>query len=322
MKLLLCGDTMLGRGVGKAIERNGPGYPLGKIAAFMKDADLCIVNLECAITSSKSIWGGESKAFYFGAPTDAAKALRMAGVDLVNLANNHVLDFGVNGLEDTLRCLDETGIGHAGAGMSIADASRPALIDRGGMKFGMAAFCDHQPDFAAGSNNPGINYLDLFDEKMSLEMFREGLGKMGKVDWPVLSLHWGPNMVHRPSRKFIRLAHGAIEMGYRIVYGHSAHVFHGVELYRGMPIFYSCGDIVDDYYVDREFANDCQLLFELELSEENVQKLVIHPVRIENCRTVWATGERKSFVLKRFASLCSEFGTQVLGDAVSLSRRS
>ncbi len=322
MKLLFCGDTMLGRGVGKAMEKHGHGYPLGKISPFTKDADLCIVNLECAITSSKSIWGGEPKAFYFGAPVGAAKSLRMAGVDLVNLANNHVLDFGVDGLEDTLRCLDEAGIRHAGAGKNMHDASCPALLERCGMKFGMAAFCDHQADFAAGPDNPGINYLDLFDEKRAIEKFRKGLEAMGKVDWPILSLHWGPNMVHRPSRKFVGLAHGAIEMGYKIVYGHSAHVFHGVELYRDRPIFYSCGDLVDDYYVDREFANDCQIAFELELSEESVQKLVVHPVHIENCRAVWASGDTKSFVLKRFASLCSEFGTQVLDDAVSLSRRS
>ena len=320
MKLLFCGDTMLGRGVGKALEKQGSGYPLGKIAPLMKGADLCVVNLECAITSSKSAWSGEPKAFYFGAPKDAAQALRLAGIDLVNLANNHVLDFGVDGLEDTLRILDENGIAHAGAGKNIRDAARCVLLDRCGMRFGMTSFCDHQADFAAGPNNPGINYLDLHDEERALETFREGLEEMGQVDWPILSLHWGPNRVHRPSRKFVRLAHGAIDMGYGIVYGHSAHVFHGVELYRGRPIFYSCGDLVDDYYVDGEFANDCQIVFDLELSAEGLQKLVIHPVHIENCRTVWAAGNAKSFVLQRFASLCSELGTQVLDDEVNLSR--
>lgn len=320
VKVILSGDTMLGRGVGEAIDMHGPDYPLGKIASFMKNADLCMTNLECAVTHSKALWGGEPKAFYFGAPPKAAETLANAGVDLVNLANNHILDFGVRGLEDTLKLLEEKGIAHAGAGKSIADAAKPALIDRSGLRFGVAAYCDHQEDFSAGPGIPGINYQSLFDEKAALSKFRQGLEEMGEVEWPILSLHWGPNLVHRPSGKFVGLAHGAIEMGYKIVYGHSAHVFHGVELYRGMPIFYSCGNLVDDYYVDRKFRNDCQLLFELELSEERLQKLIFHPVHIEKCRASFASGEEKTFVAERFATLCSEFGTSVLGMEVSLSR--
>ncbi len=315
LKFVLGGDAMLGRNVGQWIKRFGPDYPLGKISGIMKQADLVMVNLECAITSSNTLWKGEPKAFYFGAPVEAVDTLVMAGVDVVNLANNHVLDFDYKGLDDTLKLLSQAGIIHAGAGKSSRKASNPAFFERKGIRFGMVAYCDHQEDFAAGQETSGINYIDLSEEEAVLSRFRMDLKRIGKVEWPILSIHWGPNMVHRPSACFTRLARRAIDMGYAMIYGHSAHVFHGVELYKGHPILYSCGDLVDDYYVDPQFGNDRQLLFELQLSGVRLERIRLHPVFIENCRTIPAEGKRRKYIIERIAFLCGEMGTQVLTDA-------
>lgn len=92
VRLILCGDLMLGRLVNKAIFKYGPGYPLGKVSDTLKKADLTLVNLESAITSSTSKWPGEPKAFYFGAAPEAIESLLQAGIDGVSLANNHTLD--------------------------------------------------------------------------------------------------------------------------------------------------------------------------------------------------------------------------------------
>jgi poly-gamma-glutamate capsule biosynthesis protein CapA/YwtB (metallophosphatase superfamily) len=232
VSLMLGGDVMLGRSVGQHIRLYGPHYPLGGIADLMHQADVVIVNLECAITSSSQQWSGAPKAFYFGAPPDAVQALLDAGVGGVSLANNHILDFDVAGLFDTLNTLREHGIGCVGAGADSDKACAPLFFEHGGIKFGMVAFCDHQADFAAGGHRPGIAYLDLTDEAAALEQLRVGLLriKKGNADWPILSLHWGPNRANRPARHFIDLAHAAIEMGYRILFGHSAHVVHGVRL--------------------------------------------------------------------------------------------
>lgn len=313
IRVVFGGDVMLGRLVKDEIIERGPQYPLGPIAPYLREADLTIVNLECAITDRRTVWEGPPKAFYFGAPSAAATSLVDAGVDVVSLANNHSLDFGREGLLDTLRVLHECGIAVAGAGRTLDEALVPAVVERRGIRFGMVAFCDHQEDFAAGPDVPGMAFLDLNDEASSCKRVQEGLDRMREagVEWPILSLHWGPNMVWRPSPRFVRLAHAAIDMGYAALFGHSAHVFHGIEVYKGRPILYSTGDLVDDYAVDPEFENDSQLLFEVSLRRRDLQEIALRPVLIEHCRASFAVGRRFERIAHRAETLCAEMGTAV-----------
>jgi poly-gamma-glutamate capsule biosynthesis protein CapA/YwtB (metallophosphatase superfamily) len=320
VRVMFGGDVMLGRIVKEHILRDGAGYPLGAVAPLMRGADLTIVNLECAITASLERWHGEEKAFYFGAPPQAVEALTDAGVDLVSLANNHALDFGIGGMRDTLALLRRHGIGHAGAGENLAEARAATLAVRRGIRFGMAAFCDHQADFAARTDSPGIAYLDPDDESSAVAVLREALEPLSaaQVDWPILSLHWGPNMVFRPSPARRRLAHAAIDMGWKIVFGHSAHVFQGIEFHRGCPILYAAGDLVDDYRIDPDFHNDRQLLFEMTLDRERLHRIALHPVRIKDCRVEPATGEALHNIESWMRALCQEMGTTVRQDAQGL----
>lgn len=313
LRLLLGGDLMLGRLVARAIERYGSGYPLGPIAGLMRGADLAIVNLECAITAGMAQWGSVPKAFYFGAPPQAALTLAGAGIDIASLANNHSLDFGVEGLHDTIAALDRQGIAHAGAGADLSTALAPALADCGGLRFGMAAFCDHQRDFAAGPGQAGIAWLDLTDETKALEALDRALAPLraARVDWPILSLHWGPNMCWRPSAAFRRLALAAVNMGWKIVFGHGAHVFQGIEVRDGCPILYAAGDLVDDYYVDPAFRNDHQLLFELELDGASLRRILLHPVFIARCRTSPADPAQAAWIGGQMGALCRELGTRL-----------
>lgn len=311
LRLVLGGDAMLGRMVAGAIRRFGPEYPLGGIAGLMRQADLAIVNLECALTGSMQHWSGAPKAFYFGAPPEAALSLADAGVRLASLANNHLLDYDVQGLRDTIAALDRHGIDHAGAGADLPGALSPAIVECKGIRIGMAAFCDHQRDFAASADRPGIAWLDLTHEHRALDAFDQALARLhaAHVEWPILSLHWGPNMVWRPSPAFRRLAHAAVEMGWKIVFGHSAHVFQGIELYKGCPILYAAGDLVDDYYVDPRFRNDHQLLFELELEGDTLRRILLHPLFIDRCRTGHASAAQAEWIGRQMGALCRELGT-------------
>lgn len=316
VQLVAGGDVMLGRGVRQAILRHGPDYPLAPVAGLMRGAELALVNLECALTASTTRWDGVPKGFYFGAPPAAIGTLTNAGVDLVSLANNHALDFGVAGLRDTLRALHGAGIDAAGAGSMLAAARAVVVLDRGPVRFGMAAFCNHQADFAAQPGRAGIAYIDLDDEPAALALLRAALAALRRraVDWPILSLHWGPNMVARPSPQFRRLAHAAVGMGWKMVFGHSAHVFQGIEIADGCPILYAAGDLVDDYQVDRVLRNDHQLLFELELTRERLRRLTLHPVLIDACQAQFARGEDFRWIAHRMTTLCAEFGTRVHQD--------
>jgi poly-gamma-glutamate synthesis protein (capsule biosynthesis protein) len=313
LRLVFGGDVMLGRLVKDAMLRDGADAPLGAIASRLRGADLAIANLECAITTHPERWPGEPKAFYFGAAPVAARALRDAGIKLVSLANNHILDYGVPGLLDTLSLLDAHGIAHAGAGPDLDTALRPAVVERRGQRIGMAAFCDHQADFAAGAGLPGMAWLDLGDEAAALDAFARALAPLRAAGcgWTILSLHWGPNMVWRPAPHHVRLAHAAVEMGWKIVFGHSAHVFHGVERYRGGVILYAAGDLVDDYRVEPEFRNDHQLLFELELGDEGLERMLLHPLFIRRCRVGPADAAQRAWIVKQMGMLCRELGTAV-----------
>ncbi len=313
-RLMFGGDVMLGRNVAVFVEEAGPAYPLEPVAKLFRAADLAIVNLECAITESTATWPGAPKAFYFGAPPAATKTLLSAGIDLVNLANNHALDFGTSGLLDTMTHLQAAGLGWAGAGANLADALAPAFAERGDLRFAMAAYCNHQQDFAAARARPGIAWLDLDDEPAAIAAFAQSLDAMqaaAPVDWPILSLHWGPNFAVAPSPRLQRLARAAIDLGYGIVYGHSAHHFQGIEVYRGRPILYSTGDVVDDYMVDSNFRNDLQLLFELELAQDRLQALRLHPVRINQCQARPAISADLDFIVARITSMCAPFGTRI-----------
>jgi poly-gamma-glutamate synthesis protein (capsule biosynthesis protein) len=320
LRLVVGGDAMLGRLAGEALLREGADYPLGAIAPLLRGADLAIANLECAICEPAEHWHGAPKAFYFRAPPLAGQALRDAGIGLVSLANNHILDYDVQGLLDTLRILDAQGIAHAGAGTDLAAALAPAIVERQGVRIGMAAFCDHQDDFAATEAHPGMAWLALHDETAAIDAFARALAPLRAegVRWPILSLHWGPNMVSEPSARQRRLARAAIEVGWKIVYGHSAHVFQSVELYEGCPILYAAGDLVDDYAVDPAFRNDHQLLFTLELGEDALERIVMHPLFIRRCRVFRAHSAQRGWIFEQMRGLCEALGTGVRIDGETL----
>jgi poly-gamma-glutamate synthesis protein (capsule biosynthesis protein) len=326
LRLVFGGDVMLGRLVKEAMLRDGVDAPLGAVAALLHGADLAIANLECAITGHHERWPGAPKAYYFGAAPEAAQALRDAGIKLVSLANNHILDYGVPGLLDTLSLLDAHGIAHAGAGPDLDAALRPAIVERRGLRIGMTAFCDHQADFAAGAGRPGMACLDLRDEAAAIDAFALALAPLRAAGcgWTILSLHWGPNMVSRPAPQLRRLAHAAIEQGWKIVFGHSAHVFHGVELVRGGGvILYAAGDLVDDYRVEPGFRNDHQLLFELELGDGGLERMRLHPLFIRRCRVGPADAAQRAWIFEQMGILCRELGTEarVEGDVMTILPR-
>src|ERR671919_2032938 len=117
MKLGLAGDTMLGRKVAGAIAEKGPASLVGEdVVGIAREADLLVLNLECCISDRGERWPDPAKPFFFRAPPAAVDLLNHLGVDCVTLANNHALDFGDEGLEDTLAHLDAAGNAHVGAG--------------------------------------------------------------------------------------------------------------------------------------------------------------------------------------------------------------
>lgn len=225
--LALAGDTMLGRGVAEVLDRRPPRALFDEaVVAAVREADLCVLNLECCISTRGRPWPDPRKPFYFRAPPAAVEALVSLGVDAVTLANNHALDFGEEALLDTLGHLEEAGIAHVGAGPDLAAARAPVVLTAPtGPRLGVVGFTDHPADFAAAEDRPGTAHVDL--EGGLPGWVREVVD--GVVAEAVLvTPHWGPNMTASPVPRVRGAATDLAGTRATLVAGHSAHVFHGV----------------------------------------------------------------------------------------------
>jgi poly-gamma-glutamate capsule biosynthesis protein CapA/YwtB (metallophosphatase superfamily) len=140
MRLALAGDTMLGRGVADALSSDPTALVADRIASLMRECDLCILNLECCISTRRRRWPAPEKPFFFRAPPRAVELLVHLGVDCVTLANNHALDYGEEALLDTFDHLRAAGIAWVGAGVDIEAARAPRLLDAGGTRLAIVAF--------------------------------------------------------------------------------------------------------------------------------------------------------------------------------------
>ncbi len=125
----------------------------------------------------------------------------------------------------------------------------------------------------------------------------------------IFSNHWGPNMVERPNDLFRRFARAVIDRGADVYYGHSAHVFQGVEIYRNKPILYDTGDFIDDYAVDPRLRNDRSFLFRVSVEKGEFGRLELLPVALSYARVDLATGNEREAILGRMERLSIEMGT-------------
>jgi len=306
--LALTGDVMLGRGVNEKLRVARPEEPWGDLLPLLDSADLRIINLECAITEHRQPWSRTPKVFHFRADPRALEVLEAAHIDACSLANNHTLDFEEWGLLDTLAHLEAAGIRYAGAGRDGREAARPALLEGG---VALVAFTDNEPPFAAGPGKPGTNYLPVSVEPEVLHQVREAIGAAREAGarTVVFSNHWGPNMVERPREVFRRFARAVVDLGADVYYGHSAHVFQGVEVYRGKPILYDTGDFIDDYAVDPRLRNDRSFLFRVSVEDGALERLELFPVILPYARVELARGTEREAILDRMVSLSAELGT-------------
>jgi poly-gamma-glutamate capsule biosynthesis protein CapA/YwtB (metallophosphatase superfamily) len=320
MRLALVGDVMLGRYVNETLQRQPPEYPWGDTLPILQAADARLLNLECALADGGEPWTQTPKVFHFRSDAKNIAVLRAAEINMVSLANNHTLDYGYEALDETLRTLDEDDIERAGAGRDLNEARRPALIAAGDITVGILAFTDNEPSWAATPEQGGVHYVpvDLRDARAQ-ELLAAISDAKELVRALIVSAHWGPNWGYRPPQEHIPFAHALIEAGADVVFGHSGHVFRGVEFYRGRPILYCAGDFVDDYAVDREERNDESAIFMLEWKAGATRAVRVYPTIIADCQARLAPGRAAEAIAARLGRLSEERGTVAEWDAAARS---
>lgn len=317
--LLLCGDVMTGRGIDQILPhpgrpeifepylRSAVDYvdlaeavhgPIARTADFTApwgDAlaildqikpDVRIANLETAVTTSDRPWPG--KDIHYRMHPANLPCLTGFGMDVCTLANNHVLDWCHTGLIETLDELRNAGVRTAGAGRDVREAWLPAGVDVAGkgrilvFAFGCAS-SGIPAAWAAGKNTPGVAWVADLSKRTVEEIAAriEPLRQAGDV--VIASIHWGGNWGYAIPASHRAFAHGLIDMaGVDVIHGHSSHHPMGLEVYRGRPVFYGCGDLVNDYEGIagfEDFHPELALLYLVTLTEGGLHRLELVPLQ-------------------------------------------
>lgn len=315
MRLFFAGDVMLGRLVNDALKTRPPEFPWGNTLPLFKEADARIINLECVISDRGEPWSITPKVFHFRTDAKNIDCLKIAGINAVSLANNHTLDFEYEAAFEMLNALDKAGIAHAGAGKSLEEASRPAFFKAAGHTIGMVSFTDNEPAWEANHDRPGVFYVpvDLEDPRAAY-LFKTVKEAKKKAEILIVAAHWGPNWGYKPAPDHVPFAHALVESGADIIFGHSCHVFQGIEIYKGRPIIYSAGNFVDDYAVDEIERNDESFMFFVEAEGPKIKRMLLVPTMISRFQARLARGFLAEEIAIKMKRLCEGLGTKARFD--------
>jgi poly-gamma-glutamate capsule biosynthesis protein CapA/YwtB (metallophosphatase superfamily) len=310
-KLLFAGDLMIGRVVNEMLQRERPEYPWGDTLPLFRKAAWRFCNLECVLADSWDPASVPRKMFHFRSDAKNVAVLQTAGIDAVSLANNHTLDFGERALSEMLDLLDRTGICRSGAGRGIGEACTPAICRAAETTIAVIAFTDNEPEWEAGLTKPGVFHVPVdLDDPRARRLLQIVRTARAVSDLVFVSAHWGPNWGRSPPRGEIPFGHALIDAGADLVFGHSPHVFHGIEIYRDRPIIYSAGDFIDDYAVDPIERNDHSFVFLIETDIRSILRLNLYPTLIRGCQVRIAKSAKAAGIAQKMTERCAAFGTQ------------
>lgn len=283
IRLFVCGDVMTGRGIDQIMQRpcepeihepymrsavdyvllaeraSGPipravapsyiwGDALAELERFSPDAR--VINLETAVTRS-AYW--LPKGINYRMSPENVSCLSAARIDCCVLANNHVLDWGTQGLLDTIATLEAGGMLTVGAGRNRSVAEAAAVIElsqkRRVLVFGVGALSSGVPaEWAATRNGPGVAFLPDFSAHSVRPIARRIERVKQAGDFVILSIHWGSNWDYAISDTERGFAHALIDEGaIDLIHGHSSHHPRAIEVHRGKLILWGCGDFINDY---------------------------------------------------------------------------
>ncbi|GDY29016.1 hypothetical protein GTS_06490 [Gandjariella thermophila] len=352
MRLFLCGDVMPGRGVdqilphptdpalreiavddariyvGLAEARNGPiprpvdfGWPWGEAAGVVDRMapDVRVVNLESSVTDDGVFAPG--KAVHYRMSPANLPCLAAIRPDACALANNHVLDFGVAGLTDTLDALAAAGLAGVGAGRDAGEACRPVAVAVPGGGRVLVFSCGMPSSgipasWAATADRPGVHLVPDTSEASADDLARRVGATRRPGDVVVVSLHWGSNWGYEVPADHVAFAHRLVDAGVDVVHGHSSHHPRPIEVYRGRLVLYGCGDTIDDYEgIDgyREYRDDLRLLYFATLYPDTgaLAELRMVPMRAWRMRLVPAPPEDAAWLRRTVQEASREFGTRI-----------
>jgi poly-gamma-glutamate capsule biosynthesis protein CapA/YwtB (metallophosphatase superfamily) len=237
--LALVGDLLPASSVLDLMKKNGYDYPFRMAKPLLEAADIAAGNLETPITTRGT--PAEDKQYVFRGSPEAISAIKDAGFDYLSLANNHTLDYGWQGLSDTMDYLDDAKLQHAGSGNDDKEAFAPAYIDSKGLTVGFVSVTRVVPEVSwkADRAHPGV--AEAYSPDRAVAAIKEAKQNANLV---VVMVHWGEEKKDMPVAHQTDLAHRFVDAGADLVIGSHPHVLQGIEAYKGKWIAYSLGNFV------------------------------------------------------------------------------
>ena len=287
-----------------------------------RDVDVRIINLETAVTDRGQPW--PQKGIQYRMHPGNIDCITVADIDVCVLANNHVLDWSYEGLDQTLTTVTGAGMATAGAGTDQASAWAPAITGVSAvtrvLTLGVGTTSSGiPPAWAAGQGSPGVAMVEIGSNRDIQEVV-ERLGRWkSENDIIVVSIHWGPNWgyeIPTGHREFAR--HLIDEGGADVIHGHSSHHPVGIEVHNDRPILYGCGDLINDYEGiegHEEYRPEIRVLYVVDLDVHGMSRLELVPMRAHGFTLVHASTEESQWLARTLTAESADLRTRVVVDS-------
>ncbi len=300
------GDIMLDGTARPVMTEHGYDYPFVKMLPYFSGAQIIFGNVEGPLTDRGT--PEEDKTFVFHSPPDkVGAALKAAGFNVVSLANNHTLDYGADGLIQTIEALDAAGILHAGAGADLRAARQPALIQANGLRIAILAYSMTLPEnFFAGPDKAGTAFGH------ESQVIADVTAARKQADIVLVSFHWGQEGKTALRDYQTRLGHAAIDAGASAVIGHHPHILQGIEQYKDGVILYSLGNFTFGSYSKTSARS---AVAQLRFRSGHLQDVRLFPINVNNFEVEFQpqplTGAAADAVIENLRTLSAALNTGV-----------
>lgn len=261
LKILITGDFCPHDRVMELIRQEDYAGIFNDFLPFIKESDIAITNLECPVTNSDI--GIKKTGPNLKAPEKTIAALKFAGFNLVTLANNHILDYGTEGLNSTVELCRKSGIDYVGVGANLKEARKTFYCEIKGIRLAFVNFCENEWSTTSG-NTPGAHPLDPVANYYDIKEART------KADHVIVIVHGGHEHYALPSPRMQETYRFFADAGASIVIGHHTHCISGYEIYKDIPIFYSLGNFIFDWNNQRNSPWNLGYAVQLKVSKDNV----------------------------------------------------
>lgn len=341
IRIVLLGDSLILKSMKNLVEHD---ERFGRVQSILREADLVFAECENPLTT-KGV-PAEKIITVRGDPS-IVNDLKMLGYDAVTLANNHAMDYGWEGLSETMDTLRENGIKYVGAGKNLDEAWSPLVIQQKGIRIGFVAFSNTLAmGFAAGPRRPGvapIHVTTLYENQLlwmleepgsppvikteasdeDRELLKKSLKRAKEqCDFLIAVPHWGRGSQEEVLEYQKLLGHDMVENGVDLIYGMHAHVVHPVEIYKRVPIIYCMNNFIfhaPSEWVDligREafeyFLEPESFIVRATLTERKLSRVEFIPIKHDRGGNPYlASKELGDSMINRLAKISSDFSAKI-----------